>query len=415
MSRNLRIFVGGSAIFYFIAVINGAQAVYVLSGICLAVVAGCYWLSRLAVAGLQLTLTLSRSEVLAGGKVPIKLLLKNIGLISRPAPLIDLSLKNLTLPDTESNLLLHLPALRTGEKAEGLADIFIPARGRWQVGPAQITGTDPLGMFRRPGPVSENHMVLALPEIFEIPGLWQRDLLSPAARQLAQARTRQGGEYWGIRAHTPGEDLRHVHWKIVARTGELMVKDYAQGRELATALWLDLQADNVAGTGPDSSLELAVSTAASILPVLVNMDQAVALAGDGLPAVLANPDRGEAASARMLRALAEIQARSVRPFAEVINEQVQRARPGLTAVVITSGVEPGLTTALRGAAARGVVVRCLCLAPGEALSDEQQAAQQQLWRSLRQAGIPVAMAHSRAELPHLFAQLGSPGGGRRTG
>lgn len=414
MSRNLRLFVGGCGIFYFIGLMNEAPVMYVLSGICLAVVAGCYWLSRLAVAGLRLSLVVPRHEVVAGGRATVRLVLENIGLITRPGPNIELHLHNLTIPDLVQTVPLHLPALTSGEGAEGAAEVVLPARGRWQVGPARIIGADPLGMFRRPGPASDSHPALALPETFEVPWLWRRDLLSPAARQLAQARTRQGGEYWGIRQHTPGEDLRHVHWKVAARTGELVVKDYARGRELATVVWLDLRAANVVGSGLNSSLELAVSVAASVLPALLSMDQAVGLAGDGLPPGLATPDRGEATAVRLLRTLAEVQAQVSRPLVEFISEQVQRARPGLTAVMITSGLEPGLAAALRGAVARGVVVRCLLVAPAEALTESQQAFQQQLLQSLRHAGVPVAVAHSRAELPQLFSQLGTRGG-RRAG
>ena len=405
MSRNLPIFAGASVIFYLIGAMNDAAAVYVLSGICLAVVAGCYWLSRLAVAGLALHLHLPRTEVPAGAKVPLQLTLRNIGLISRPEALIRVPLHNQTIDALSEQTEVLLPALTSGASADGTIDVTLPARGQWQVGPAVLVGSDPLGMFHRPGPVSHSHTLLALPEIFEIPWDWRRQILSPAARVLAGARTRQGGEFRSIRPHEPGDDLRHVHWKVTAHRGDLVVKEYARGRELSASIWLDLGTAGVVGSGRDSSLEMSLSMAASLIPALVHMDQAVALVGQGLPGSLAAPGRGEATATRALRALAVAQPHNGRPFAALVTEQAREARPGLTGIVITSGVEPGLESALLTAAARGLALRVLLLAPGPPLSPEQKARQEHLAARLRHVGVPVAVGTDPKGLARTLREL----------
>lgn len=405
MSRNLRIFVAAAFIFYLIAAMNEATALYVLAGIALAAVAGCYWLSRLAVAGLALELQLPRAEVQARSKVPVRLSLHNIGVISRPGPIIDLEAINLSIPGLVQPYRLALPPLPANASAEGTLEIVPATRGRWQVGPAHIVGTDPLGMFHRKGPGATPAALLVLPEMFEVPWIWRRDLLSPAARQMARAQTRHGGEFWGIRQHEQGDDLRHVHWKVTAHRGDLVVKEYARGRELSAAVWLDLNAVNVVGEGADSSLEYCITMAASVIPALLHVDQAVALVGTGLPVSLASAGRGEATAARMLRVLAEVQAAQDGPFASVVAQQAREARPGLTAIVICSGIEPGLDKALVMAASRGLTLRCLLLAPGTALTTEQRARQEALADSLTRAGIAVAIGRERKELPHTLGRL----------
>lgn len=405
MSRNLRLFIGTALIFYLIGVMNEAAALYVLTGISLAVIAGCYWLSRLAVAGLALEVRVLRAEVQAGAKAPVQLTLRNIGVISRPAPLIALKLTNESISGVSEKYDFALPALASGAEAEAIIEVVPPTRGRWEVGPAQIIGTDPLGMFKRPGPLSNTLPLLALPQMFEVPWIWRHDLLSPAARLAANARTRHGGEFWGIRPHEPGDELRHVHWKVTAHRGELVVKEYARGRELSTSIWLDLNSANIIGQGADSSLELAISMTASLIPALLGMDQAVAVIGSGLPAVLRSPDRGEATVVRALRALAEARAATGRPFNTLITEQAREARPGLTAIVITSGIEPGLEHPLLAAAARGVTLRVLLLAPETALTPAQRARQEALAERLTHAGIAAAIGRSRAELPHTLGRL----------
>jgi len=405
MSRNLRLFGGAAIIFYLIGAMNDAAAVYVLAGICLAVIAGCYWLSRLAVAGLELELHLPRAEVQAGAKVPVQIILRNIGVISRPEALIQIPLRNRTIPDLVASYDILLPPSTPGAMAEATMEIVLPARGRWEVGPAVLIGTDPLGMFRRPGPKAKPQFLLALPPVFEIPWMWRRQLLSPAARLMAGARTRQGGEFWGIRPHEPGDELRHVHWKVTAHRGDLVVKEYARGRELSASIWLDLSSAGVVGAGSNSSLEMSLSMAASLIPALLHMDQAVALVGQGLPEALAAPGRGEATAGRALRALAEAQARNGRPFSALIAEQAREARPGLTGLVITSGIEPGLESALLAAAARGLSLRCLLLAPGLLLTPEQRARQEHVAARLRHVGVPVAIGSNPRELSRVLSEL----------
>lgn len=405
MSRNLRVFIGAAIIFYLIAAMNEATALYVLAGVALAAIAGCYWLSRLAVAGLALTIHLPRAEVQANTEVPVRLTLDNIGLISRPGPLIALQVTNLSIPGLAQSHELALPPLPAGASVTATADIRLPSRGHWQVGPARLIGTDPLGMFHRQGPASPTVALLVLPEMFEVPWMWRHDLLSPAARQLARARSRHGGEFCGIRPHEPGDDLRHVHWKVTAHQGDLVVKEYARGRETAAAVWLDLNSANIVGEGANSSLELSITMAASIIPALLHMDQAVALVGSGLPLSLASADRGEAAAHRVLRALAEVHATAGRPFGALISEQAREARPGLTAIVICSGIEPGLDHALLHTVARGVSLRCLLLAPAGALTPDQRARQNALAQALRHAGVAVAIGTDRKDLPHTLGRL----------
>jgi len=235
--------------------------------------------------------------------------------------------------------------------------------------------------------------------------VWRRQLLSPAARLMAGARTRQGGEFWGIRPHELGDDLRHVHWKVTAHRGDLVVKEYARGRELSASVWLDTSSAALVGEGLHSSLEMSLSMAASLIPALLHMDQAVALVGQGLPPSLAAPGRGEATAGRALRALAEVQAQNGRPFSALIAEQAREARPGLTGLVITSGIEPGLESALLAAAARGMALRVLLLAPGTALTAEQRARQEHVLARLRHVGVPVAVGANPKELARVLNEL----------
>ena len=73
MTRNFKLFLGATIIFYLIGAINNASAMYVLSAASLAVMLGAYVLSRAAVSGFRLSLTLPGDRAKAGATMPFTL------------------------------------------------------------------------------------------------------------------------------------------------------------------------------------------------------------------------------------------------------------------------------------------------------------------------------------------------------
>ncbi len=67
-----------------------------------------------------------------------------------------------------------------------------------------------------------------------------------------------------VREYRRGDDLRRVHWRSTARVGELMVRREEQPWQSRATLFIDNRAVSHRGTGPASSLETAVSVAASV-------------------------------------------------------------------------------------------------------------------------------------------------------
>ena len=66
------------------------------------------------------------------------------------------------------------------------------------------------------------------------------------------------------REYRYGDDLRRVHWRSTARTGELMVRREEQPWECRATLCSTPAAVRHRGEGPTASFEWAVSAAASI-------------------------------------------------------------------------------------------------------------------------------------------------------
>ncbi len=67
-----------------------------------------------------------------------------------------------------------------------------------------------------------------------------------------------------VREYRRGDDLRRVHWRSSARVGELMVRREEQPWQSRATVFLDNRARSHRGQGLSSSLESAVTAAASV-------------------------------------------------------------------------------------------------------------------------------------------------------
>jgi uncharacterized protein (DUF58 family) len=100
--------------------------------------------------------------------------------------------------------------------------------------------------------------VVALPEI-RLGGDW-----AGAGDSRARSVATSGEDDAATREYRQGDDLRRIHWRSTARRGELMVRREEQPWQSRAALLLDCRGAVHHGDGPTSSLEWAISAAASI-------------------------------------------------------------------------------------------------------------------------------------------------------
>ena len=401
MSRNLKIFLLAALVCYVVGAMNESTVMYVLSGLSAATILLCFLLSRLTLSRLRCELELVTGRTVAGGRLRAEVHVQSVGSITVAPAGLELRATNATLRGVETGRRLLLPTLRPGAEAVVSVELDCPARGRYLVGPPELFDTDPIGMFGYRRARGEAAEVLALPQTFDLPrlGVWEAGLGRPGS-SCERAR-RDVGEFFGIREHTPGDDLRHVHWKVTAHAGELVVKEYEPIRHDTIAIHLDLRAENHYGHPATSTLETAVSAAASLARGALGEQRFVALEGDGLPGSVSTPGVGEPHLRRILSALAEVRAEATESVTEALGRQLGRARPGGSAFIVTTAVEEGLAEVVISAARRGSTVTVLVVvgssAPrGAPLMD----APQRVVARLRSAGIGVA----RLERPRDLAR-----------
>ena len=161
-----------------------------------------------------------------------------------------------------------VPALRRSQRARAAYRVPTNRRGRYALGPISLGVTDPFGLARRTwtdGVIDEVTICPRVHDLRPAPGAPGRlRSASPFAVRF-HAPAVDGEEFLTLREYEVGDDLRRIHWRSTARTGELVVReDEAQWQPRAVVLL-----DTRPGAHDDASFEAAVEATASVVARLV--------------------------------------------------------------------------------------------------------------------------------------------------
>jgi len=167
-----------------------------------------------------------------------------------------------------------VPPLAPGAIARAAYRIPTRRRGRYRVGPLSIAVTDPFGVARRGEPSAGEAELVVRPRIHDIVAPVAVGTRISAEHEATAARavvSDLGDEFVTLREYEVGDDLRRVHWRSTARTGDLMIRqDEARWRSHA-AVVLDV----LPGAHDDASFEVAVEAAASVTARLARLRRRV--------------------------------------------------------------------------------------------------------------------------------------------
>ena len=167
-----------------------------------------------------------------------------------------------------------VPPLAPGATARAAYRIPTRRRGRYVVGPLAIGAADPFGLARRILPGAGEAELLIRPRVHDIvaPVVAGSRLAADGEAHNARAIASDlGDDFLMLREYVTGDDLRRVHWRATARTGELMIRhDEARWRSRAIVIF-----DTRARAHDAESFEVAVEATASIVARLVRLRRRV--------------------------------------------------------------------------------------------------------------------------------------------
>jgi uncharacterized protein (DUF58 family) len=244
-------------------------------------------------------------------------------------------------------------ALGAGDSVSWTARGRFVRRGRHRFGPLEARVGDPFGLFSRTVRVAARSEVTVYPELHpleDIGPMWS----GTGAGDMRRGKPLDvAPEVSSVRDYDPNDGMSRIHWASTARTGRLMSRTYDTRHSADLLVILDLRAGIHAGEAPESSLEYAVSIAASIVHAIARRGQAVGLITNDAEMRGFGAGRGETQRLRLLDYLATAQANGSASLAQVVSRHGDgwRGRGGM--VVVTADRDPAWVEALVDSSSRG--------------------------------------------------------------
>ncbi len=251
--------------------------------------------------------------------------------------------------------------------AQSIHRVRLKRRGVFRAEGFEITAMDPLGVF------AFTRRVVAPGElvVYPMPGPPVRLPLSGAERYGWQETTSSAlrgssVDPDGIRAYSPGDSLRRIHWRQTARTGTLTVLEFEETLSQQLVLVLDLLRGTEYGSGVETTLEYAVRLTANLGQQALQQGAEVRMvlphsaALEGYPTSLKG--RGQEHLHLLLDVLARVEADATTSLSDVL-KTVGELATGTRLVVMTAQTERGLPDALSRFTATGADVILIYLEP----------------------------------------------------
>ena len=127
-----------------------------------------------------------------------------------------------------------VPVLEPGERIVVAVTVPTDRRGLWSLGSRRVWCLDPLGLSAWPATASPPLHVVVCPsvrgggqETASSEGAGRSDVVLEAHGHTRRSRG-EGDELAGLRGYVPGDRLNRLHWPVMARTGELVVRDFVE-------------------------------------------------------------------------------------------------------------------------------------------------------------------------------------------
>lgn len=258
-----------------------------------------------------------------------------------------------SLPGSHGSHVLTLVGGR--ESRSYLARIRLAERGVYPLGPTYLVSGDLFGLFpvQRVVPVQDS--LLVYPMMVDVRSFPNPPGLLPGGEALRRRTPQITSNAAGVREYTHGDPLNRIHWMSTARRDRLMVKEFEL--DPLADVWIFVDAARTVQTArpyqrpefdprdfwrrktkfdlPPSTLEYAVTAAASLARYYLQRERAVGLAYADQGLRVLPSDRGGRQLGKILEALALVQAEGNLPLQSVIESQARHLARGSTVILIT--------------------------------------------------------------------------------
>ena len=299
---------------------------------------------RFAIRGMTVTRHLDPGTPTVGEPFEEVLTVRRTGFM--PAPWVEV--RDLSgIADYQPGRVISVGGEPVSWKARGV----YRRRGWMTFGPTSLRVREPFGLFNQEMKLGQRTSVLVYPRVRPIP-----DIMTPSALQVGNSQTFGAWadyppETGGVRDYATGDNFGRIHWALSARHGRLMSKTFEQ--PLTTDLWilLDLDRNVHFGEGEESTVEYAISLAASMASQVHSRGRQVGLIANDSKGTILEPHRAVRQDRLILDYLAVAQPDGRTPLTKTLAWDRIRRLPRRAIAVITPSADPDwvrLLQAVRG-------------------------------------------------------------------
>jgi uncharacterized protein (DUF58 family) len=219
-------------------------------------------------------------------------------------------------------------------------------RGRYPIQSATLVLEDPFGLERVETTLPAGDSILVYPHLVDLDGLFSDAGARALEGRRLLLRRPTGFDLHSVRDYEQGESLRRVHWPSTAKRGHLMVKELEDAPRDEVAVLLDADSSVVVGTPPDSSFELQVRAAGSILKAHASRGRRAALIVNSAGRPYQRVHSYDGDWHRALELLAAVDHDGPAPLATLLADEAGQAAKALELAVVTAVLSPRLVDRL---------------------------------------------------------------------
>jgi uncharacterized protein (DUF58 family) len=325
-----------------------------------------------------------------------------------------------TIPMAAGSRLFTLVGRR--QKRNYTARTWLTRRGGFPLGPTRVTTGDPFGLFSAGKTLPAEETLVVFPVIHEIQSFPFPPGLLPGGRVIQRKSHDITPHASGLREYVHGDAMKRIHWRSSARREKLMVKEFEQDPQAEIWLCLDSQGlvhfekphrqEEISSDAalfvkrpkyalPPSTLEYAVSAAASLAHYFIRRRFSVGYASAGQAYTVLPAERGERQEAKILETLAFVQANGKLSIAALVSVQSAQMPHGSSVMLITPTVRHDLLNAVDDLLLRHLRPVVILF---DALTFGGPAGTDKLAAALHERRVPVYVIPCGADLSHALSE-----------
>lgn len=112
-------------------------------------------------------------------------------------------------------------------------------RGTYSIGVDEIIIKDFFGFFSLKYKEIEQHKILVYPKLRELKSNILRQVMNESNESVISNDAQNMSVFSDVRSYEPGDPLNRIHWKLTAKAGEFISKDYSGQMTNKTKVFLD--------------------------------------------------------------------------------------------------------------------------------------------------------------------------------